>query len=108
MASKPGKPQVIEEHPSVTQLTAGEGTSTASVVFRGYLGRSPIPDTWRLYSSIALNDFIDIPSDAIVRSEVLPHDQGNRVWVRQGTILCRTTISTTSVQAGFLAGSISG
>lgn len=96
-------PEGPREHPLVARLTAAGGVGSA-VVLTGYLGRSPEEAHWRLYTTAALDEYVDIPDDALISSTELPDDEGNRVWVKKGTSLVVTQISSYSVQADLLAG----
>lgn len=103
------EPAAITEHPLVSRLSAagGSGTPEPTTVLQGFLGRGPAAGRWRLYLSAALDDYVEIPEDAILATETLPDNQGNQVWVRAGTSLVRHTTTTRSVQAEFLSGGIS-
>jgi hypothetical protein len=55
--------------------------------------------------SATLDDYVEIPEDAILAAETLPDNQGNQVWA--ATSLVRQTTTTRNVQAEFLSGGIS-
>ena len=99
--------EAVEHVLAAKVLAASGGSPGAAVVLTGYLVRGPNDDTWRLYSSLAFNNYVDIPKEALLASENLPNDQGTRVWVRVGTQLVQTQVSTRSVAAELLSGSIS-
>jgi hypothetical protein len=79
-------------------------------LLRGYIGESEVAGYRRLYSSLELTDYLDIPADAIIRTVDLRTNSnplgGAAVWIRVGAEVYRgrTNVSKTEIQGNFLAG----
>jgi hypothetical protein len=89
---------------------AGAGTLR---MLAGFLGKSSRPGHSRLYSTLELNEYVDIPTDAIVRTvdlrTMVNRLGGTVLWVQIGTELLRGQEATSKVevQGQFLSGEIS-
>lgn len=76
------------------------------VMLQGYLGKSGVEGTWRLYFTPDLDDYVEIPADKVLHTHRLPEDRGTMVWVPRGLVLEHKQIRSEDVQAEFLAGPI--
>lgn len=77
-----------------------------ATILRGFLGRSPEDGVWRLFVTAALDEYVDIPEDAILHSEKLPDDGGTVLWVRKTLELTYSRVQSQRVQAEFLGGPV--
>jgi hypothetical protein len=97
----------------VEALAPGGGQPPPTVVLTGFLGESPDAGTRRLYLDASLRHYVDIPAEAILRSERSeaegsPFGSTTTLWVRAGTPLHKTVVNSQHVQAEFLQGPIAG
>ena len=65
--------------------------STENTVYlEGFIGESSIPNHFRLYSDASLNDFVEIPTDAVIHSIAHSKEEsplgGSKLWVKQDAI----------------------
>ena len=76
----------------------------------GFLGKSTQAGHWRLYLTPELDQYVEIPEDAILRTRPSSGSgsaiAGSIVWIRAGTPLVSKKISTTQTQAEFLQGGL--
>ena len=74
----------------------------------GFLGKSTQAGHWRLYLTPELDQYVEIPEDAILRTKPSPASgptlAGSIVWIRASTPLVYKRISTIQIQAEFLQG----
>lgn len=74
----------------------------------GFLGKSTQADHWRLYLTPELDQYVELPEQAILRTKPSPTSgptpAGSIVWIRAGTLLVYKRISTIQIQAEFLQG----
>ncbi len=99
----------VEPHPLVDAL-AGDPSAPPqkTVKLFGFPGRSAEADTTRLWLDLDLNEFVDVPNDAIRYSKTLPDDEGTMLWVDAGASLRHGAAQSRDVQAEFLGGEITG
>ena len=76
------------------------------IMLHGYLGKSAVEGSWRLYLTPALDEYVEIPEDKILHHRRLAEDRGTMVWVPRGLALQHKQIRSEEVQAEFLAGPI--
>lgn len=97
----------LTQDPIVEALVPDPGTGAPrATVLTGYLGRSMMPGTWRLYLTPALDDYVEIPENQILHTSQLPDGGGTRVWVPKTLELEHVRTITEEVHAGFLDGAI--
>lgn len=100
----------LTPHPIVAKLAADPAAPLDVVQFVGYVGKSTRHDHHRLYTSLQLDDYLDIPAGAIVHHEDIPDTEmqhgGTRVWVDACATVVHETRQTTRTEARFLEGSI--
>jgi hypothetical protein len=73
----------------------------------GYLGKSSEPECIRLYFNAQLNDYVDIPNDAIFHEEASGPDaplEGTYVWINRDAQLVHGPMGGTRRKARFLEG----
>jgi hypothetical protein len=68
-----------------------DSKATESTVFlEGFIGESSLADHFRLYSDASLNDFVEIPTDAVVHSIANSKEEstlgGSKIWVKKDAI----------------------
>ena len=100
----------LTPHPIVAKLAADPAAPLDTAQFVGYVGKSTRPEHHRLYLSLQLDEYIDIPFAAVVHHEDIPDTEmehgGTRVWVDAGATVVHETRQTTRTEARFLEGSI--
>jgi hypothetical protein len=105
--SRKGPKAKLEEDAIVSALRPDPtAEAPGTVALQGYLGRGAAEGTWRLYLSTELDEFVELPEEAIRHSEKLPDEQGTRVWVDRSTSLQLKRVTSQTVEAEFLAGPI--
>jgi len=76
----------------------------------GFLGKSTREGFWRLYVSPDLDEYVEVPEDAMIHREQLAREQsalgGTVIWVKRDATLLHTRTVSREAQAGFLDGSI--
>ncbi len=98
-----------QEDPMVAALVPdpSQGAPNAAIL-HGYLGRSTTEGVWRLYLSVELDRYVELPEDEILHTKQLPDDGGTLVWVRKDLALNVVRPEARQVQAEFLGGPIAG
>src|SRR5215203_5942669 len=103
----------LTPHPLVARLRGPVEDDEASppnvVALTGYLGPSKSGDNVRLYTDLTFRSYYEIPRTA-VRNTIPSKDEDgpSQVWVDAGARIEIVQISRQSVEAGYLAGSITG
>ena len=94
----------------IDELVNDPSTAESLIVLPGFLGRSTQPGKWRLYSTPALNEYIDIAESDIVhsvQSDPGPTSLGRTIlWLTPSAQVKYTRTSVQTVQAEFLQGPI--
>ena len=102
--------KALTPHPIVEKLAADPAEPLHTVQFVGYVGTSTRPEHHRLYTSLQLDSYLDIPFAAVVCHEDVPDTEiahgGTRVWVDAAATVIHETRQTTRTEARFLEGSI--
>lgn len=74
----------------------------------GFLGKSARSGYWRLYVTARLDDYLEIPDDAIVHCDSLATPQnplgGSRIWVPRSATFDRVQTVSRQTHAEFLQG----
>jgi hypothetical protein len=106
------------EHPAgpkanaiVEKLVPDPELHSVRIPLKGLLGAAGVPGRWRLYSSKAFNEYIEFDESDLVESDTtaLPDGtEGTTIWLKPGTAIRHTTVSSRQVQADFLQGSVTG
>jgi hypothetical protein len=106
------KRKMPDEEGFVKNLVPDPSQPPDVTLLSGYSGRSSRPGHWRLYLSVELTSYVDIPEADIVHSQPLDKDQsplgGTLLWVRRGADLKTTSMASRESQADFLRGTIAG
>lgn len=80
------------------------------VILSGFPGKSSLENHTRLYLNVVLNEYYEIPTDAILHSMLLPASVSpfgvTCLWVKQEAELIRKGKSTPDVKAKFFSGDI--
>lgn len=107
------KKAALRSHPLIqTQklgLSADEAAAVVPLV--GYLGPAGEEGRWRVYHSLDLNQYTEVPEDGVERVEPLdPADEygPSRVLVKTGTTVRSVAAASYPVEAGYLQGGIAG
>src|SRR5688572_11663357 len=89
----------LKPHPIVAALLDDPGSPPDVVELVGYVGKATRPDHHRLYLSLKLDEYVDVPSADIVHHEEVPSSElahgGTRIWVRASAQVIHETRQTT-------------
>jgi hypothetical protein len=100
----------LQPHPIVARLASDPAAPREVAQFCGYIGKSTRGDHHRLYTSLELDEYIDIPHAAVVHHEDIPDTEmqhgGTRVWVDACAEVIHEVRHTTRTEARFLEGNI--
>ena len=82
-----------------------------TVHLEGFIGESSVPDHFRLYSDASLNDFVEIPMDAVLHaienSKEESHLGGSKLWIKKSAVYTYgNPAMTIRPQASFLDGDL--
>src|SRR6476660_1567722 len=77
-----------------------------SAVLHGYVGKSTTAGSWRLYLDAALTSYVEVADGDILYHRQLADDGGTLVWVSKSLQLTVTKVSSATIQAEFLSGTI--
>jgi hypothetical protein len=83
--------KVSIQYDAFVKAVRPDSKATESTVFlEGFIGESSLADHFRLYSDASLNDFVEIPTDAVVHSIVNSKEEstlgGSKIWVKKDAI----------------------
>ncbi len=99
-----------QPHPLVEKLVADPASPPEVTQIDGYLGRSSRADHVRVYHSLSLDQYTDIPESALLHVEDLSKEQiefgGSRLWVNARAEVVRENRQPVRTEARFLEGSI--
>jgi hypothetical protein len=94
----------------VQKLVPNPSQHEPSVMFVGFVGEGAQPGIWRLYLGPELSDYVEFSDQDVVHTDPISADEsslgGSRVWLRSGTNVRYTHITSQQVQADFLQGAI--
>ena len=94
----------LEQHPFVEALVPDPSQDPPRVtVLRGFLGKSTTEGMVRLYLTLALDEYVEIAAADILRSQQLPDDRGNVLWVPTGLQLQHIRTQSQQVSADMLS-----
>ena len=107
---RPAGSSQLRSDPLVQKLVPNPTQHAPSVMFVGFVGEGALPGMWRLYLGPELSDYIEFSGEDVVHTEPVSAEQsslgGSSVWLRSGTNVRYTHISSKQVQADFLQGAI--
>lgn len=102
--------QEMQQDELIDKLIPDPSQQQPLTVLSGFLGRSSQVGHWRIYLSLTLDEYVEIPEEDIIHSQSLGPEQsalgGTMVWVRTGTPLQYTRTMSRQIQAEFLQGPI--
>jgi hypothetical protein len=100
----------LEPDPVVEQLVPNPIAPPNLVSLTGVLGRSDQDGVHRLYLTRQLNAYVEFEQSAVVHSTAIGEPESGfratTVWLKTGTPLQLTRITTRQVQADFLSGGL--
>jgi hypothetical protein len=80
------------------------------VCLTGFVGRAGTEGVWRLYLNRRLDEYVEFNGSDVSHTEPVAQGgssaDGTRVWLRTGTTLRHTRVSSRQVQAEFLQGGL--
>jgi hypothetical protein len=98
------------EHPIVGKLVKDPASPPRVTILTGYAGQSSRGASYlRIYETLGVDSFVDVPQDAVMHREDPPVGQAlhpTAFWVKSGTPLVAGSTAQSSPQAAFLAGDI--
>jgi len=101
----------LRANPLVASLVASADAHEPLNVLTGLLGTGSRDDLWRLYLTLELDEYVEFERAAVVHTAAVQDGTplaGTSVWLRIGTTLRYTQVSSAQVQADFLSGGITG
>jgi hypothetical protein len=100
----------LKPHPIVERLVKDPGAPPETSQFLGYIGQSSRPEHVRVYVSLALDEFVDVPEAAVLHAEDVPDTElahgGTRLWVDARAEVIHEIRQSERTEARFLEGSI--
>ena len=83
--------KVSIQYDAFVKAVRPDSKATESTVFlEGFIGESSLADHFRLYSDASLNDFVEIPTGAVVHSIANSKEEsalgGSKIWVKKEAI----------------------
>jgi hypothetical protein len=104
--------KVSIQYDAFVKAVRPDSKATESTVFlEGFIGESSLADHFRLYSDASLNDFVEIPTDAVVHSIANSKEEsalgGSKLWVKKDAIFTYGNPAMDNrPQASFLDGDL--
>ena len=103
-------PDEMNEDEVVQHLVPDPSAVPEVKILSGFLGKSSRDGHWRLYLTPELSEYIEIPEEAVLRSQKLDNEQsplgGTILWINRNAELVHTRTKSVAAQAEFLQGSI--
>ena len=83
--------KVSIQYDAFVKAVRPDSKATENTVFlEGFIGESSLADHFRLYSDASLNDFVEIPTDAVVHAIANSKEEsalgGSKIWVKKDAI----------------------
>ena len=102
-----GKKARLKEDPLAAALVPDPGAGPPdTTVLHGYVGKSTLPNSWRLYLDAALTAYVELSEDDVRHQQKVGDNGGTLVWVPRSLELKVTRVSSATIQAEFLSGAI--
>jgi hypothetical protein len=104
--------KVSIQYDAFVKAVRPDSKATESTVFlEGFIGESSLADHFRLYSDASLNDFVEIPTNAVVHSIANSKEEsalgGSKIWVKKDAIFTYGNPAMDNrPQASFLDGDL--
>lgn len=100
----------LKFHPIIEQLVADPASPPEVTQLVGYLGKSTRAGHVRLYASLDLDEYTDVPEAAIRHAAEVPDTElehgGTRLWIEGTAEVVHEVRTTTRSEARFLEGAI--
>jgi hypothetical protein len=91
----------------VEKLVPEPGEQEPMVCLTGFVGRGVAEGVWRLYLTRGLDEYVEFAASDVVHTEPVGEDRaGTRIWLRMGTTIRHTRVSSRQIQAEFLQGDL--
>jgi hypothetical protein len=106
------KEKVSIKYDAFVKAVRPDAKSTEDTVhLEGFIGESSVPDHFRLYSDASLNEFVEIPTDAVLHaianSKEESHLGGSKLWIKKSAVYTYGNPAMTNrPQASFLDGDL--
>lgn len=103
---QPSKNTRLKLHPIVEKLVDNPNAPPALTHITGYVGRSSRAGYIRIYDSLDLNEYTDVPESAIRHVTDVPESEmehgGTRIWVDNATQVIHESREVAQMSAGEL------
>src|SRR5437899_1058284 len=94
----------------ISKIVKDPASPPKTILLRGYLGDSSEEGHTRLYLDAQLNNYVEIPDDAILHEEDVPKDQSplgeTYVWIKQDAQVIHGEAGPQRRKSSFFEGSI--
>ncbi len=104
------KPFEFKQHPIIEKLVGDPNTPPKVTQVTGYLGKSSRAGHVRLYDTLDLGEYTDVPESSVLHAEDVPATEmehgGTRLWVESHATVVRESVQSTRTEARFLEGAI--
>jgi hypothetical protein len=106
MANQPQPPR--DDDDFVSKVVKDPANPPDALLLSGYKGDSPEAGHTRLYLNPELNDYVDIPDDAILHTAQMPPEQGALrgiyIWIKRDAEVVHAPVLVAKRRATFLEG----
>jgi hypothetical protein len=100
----------LKQDDLIAKLVKDPKAPPDALLLSGFLGASSEDDHTRLYLTATLDDYVEIPSDAILHTQEIPKDQsplgGTLLWIKKDAELIHGKVGPNRTKAKFLEGRI--
>jgi hypothetical protein len=100
----------LHEDAVIAQMVPDPGNVPSLVGFSGFLGRSTDKDHWRLYFTLDLNSYVDVPAREIVRHVQLSPGESTLgstiLWMKRTAKLRYRVDVGSEAESWFVAGDV--
>jgi hypothetical protein len=107
---KPGKKFNLNPHPIIGELVEDPAAPPQVMQITGYLGKTPRAGYVRIYESLTLDEYTDVPEAAILHVEEVPETDleygGTRLFVNANAQVIREGRPGMQAESGYLEGAI--
>jgi hypothetical protein len=94
----------LVENPVIGWLVDHPSAVPDYVVVRGWLGRSPVQNVWRIYLNIHLTEYLEVAAADVKRAE--QHQEWTAVWINRDANVRRITRRPQDPETAYLSGGI--
>lgn len=94
----------VSEHPGIARLVPDPDNLPDLAVFRGWLGRSGVPNIWRVYLNLHLTEYVEVGAADIVYATTV--DEWTAVWVSRDASVHRVTRRPWDAEVEYLTGGV--